>query len=375
MLARFGDVCVITRRDYEAAIEQALPHLPEREHLRFEYVELPDRLRAWQRGLRGLRAYYILWQIAALQEARRLQRSDDFDVVWHLTWANACYGSLAAVAGRPFVYGPVGGGVGTVWRLLPHLGLSGGAYELMRSMAHFVLRFGNPLARLSWRRADVILAQNSETRDWFPPRYRAKTILFPHAVVEKEPIRPQESRARLGSPTALYAGRLEPWKGVFLCLHALTFLPEWRLSICGAGNDELRLRRLAVDLGVYHRIEWVGWLARDELLDKMAEADVFMFPSLHDDAPFAVAEALAAGLPVVCLDKGGPPLLVRSAGIAVSPTGGVRAIARRLAHAATAAAGRPRTTDNEIGTQRLLLHHQAERIRQLVLENEPGLVE
>ena len=37
------------------------------------------------------------------------------------------------------------------------------------------------------------------------------------------------------------------------------------------------------------------------------EASVFVFPSLHDDSPWAVVEALAAGLPVVCLDLGGPP--------------------------------------------------------------------
>jgi glycosyltransferase involved in cell wall biosynthesis len=39
------------------------------------------------------------------------------------------------------------------------------------------------------------------------------------------------------------------------------------------------------------------------------EADVFVFPSLHDQAPLVVAEAATAGLPVVCLDRGGAQLL------------------------------------------------------------------
>jgi len=115
MLARLGETWVITRRDYEASIEQALQWVPERANLKFAYVELPENVRSWQRGLRGLRVYYLLWQIAALKEARRLRRSVRFDVVWHLTWANAWYGTLAALAERPFVYGPVGGCVGTVW--------------------------------------------------------------------------------------------------------------------------------------------------------------------------------------------------------------------------------------------------------------------
>ena len=376
MLARNADVSVITRRDYQRSIEQALRLVPEREHLTFVYVDLPGRFRAWQHGLRGLRAYYILWQIAALREARRLQRSEAFDAVWHLTWANAWYGSLAASAGRPFVYGPVGGCVGTVWRLVPHLGASGAAYEVARSFAHTVSRYVNPLARLSWRRANVILAQNPETRDWLPRRHRAKALLFPNAVASEEPIDVGRASARPSRPSILFAGRLEPWKGVFLCLHALTFLPEWRLVVCGAGNDGERLRRIASRLGVSRRVEWLGWLSRDELLAEMARSDVFMFPSLHEDAGAVVAEAVSVGLPVVCLAKGGPPLLVGAEGTAVSYRGSVRVVGRRLAKAAVATV--ERAGHNESGrsdAHRLLLDHQAERIRQLLMRDVLELVE
>src|SRR5918995_7456100 len=66
MLARLGETWVITRRDYQASIEEALPSIPERENLTFVYVDLPDEARGWQRGVRGpapsgLRVYYLLW--------------------------------------------------------------------------------------------------------------------------------------------------------------------------------------------------------------------------------------------------------------------------------------------------------------------------
>ena len=139
--------------------------LPERDNLRFVYAELPDRFRGWQRDLRGLRIYYLLWQIAALKEARRLQRTVEFDLAWHLTWATAWYGSLAAFAGLPFVYGPVGGCVGTIWRLLPELGWQGASYEVVRGLTRGIARYANPLARQSWRRADLILgAEHRNTR-------------------------------------------------------------------------------------------------------------------------------------------------------------------------------------------------------------------
>jgi len=40
--------------------------------------------------------------------------------------------------------------------------------------------------------------------------------------------------------------------------------------------------------------------------------DAFLFPSLHDSSGNAVLEALSCGLPVVCLDVGGPAVLVDS---------------------------------------------------------------
>jgi glycosyltransferase involved in cell wall biosynthesis len=45
------------------------------------------------------------------------------------------------------------------------------------------------------------------------------------------------------------------------------------------------------------------------VLAAISDADAMLFPSLHDSAGWAAAEASAAGLPVVCLDIGGPPLL------------------------------------------------------------------
>jgi glycosyltransferase involved in cell wall biosynthesis len=57
------------------------------------------------------------------------------------------------------------------------------------------------------------------------------------------------------------------------------------------------------------------------------EADVFLFPSLHDEGSWVVAEAVASGLPVVCLDRGGPPVLGGRAVHATTRGATVRALA------------------------------------------------
>jgi glycosyltransferase involved in cell wall biosynthesis len=372
MLARLGETWVITRRDYQASIEEALLSVPERHKLKFVYVDLPERFRSWQRDLRGLRIYYLLWQIAALKEVGRLRRSVHFDLVWHLTWANAWYGSVAALAGRPFVYGPVGGCVGPVWRLLPEFGWRGGAFEVARAVVRGTARYVNPLARLSWSRADLILAQNVETRDWFPRRHRGKTSLFSNAVIRSELIRAATPPVRTGSPTVLYAGRLEPFKGVFLCLRALVLLPGWRLVVCGSGSDEQRLQRLARRLGIVDRVDWLGWLPQEEVLHRMAEADVFLIASVHEEASAVIAEARAVGLPVVCLARGGPRLLAGPADMCVADSGGAGAVAARLADAVLLSAEQRRRGEVDPNSaDSLLLDRRAEALRELLSQALP----
>jgi glycosyltransferase involved in cell wall biosynthesis len=71
-------------------------------------------------------------------------------------------------------------------------------------------------------------------------------------------------------------------------------------------------------------------------LPEIARAGALVHPSLHDDAPLSVAEALSLGTPVVCLDHGGPAEVVRrwptSSSRRIAPAGPA-VTARRIAEA------------------------------------------
>jgi glycosyltransferase involved in cell wall biosynthesis len=306
MLSQLGETWVVTRSNNRPAIDHALATTGVVPNLHFVYVDLPPSLRRWKRGQRGVRLYYVLWQLAAFREARELTREQQFDLAWHLTFANAWIGSLACRLGLPFVYGPVGGGVGTPWRLSGTLGALGTLYELGRTAVRAFARYLNPLARASWRRASVILVQNEETKQWLPRRYRSRAEVFANVVIEDL----AEPRDRDDRRVMLFAGRLQPLKGVSLVILALNRLPEWKLIVCGDGPDMSRLQRLTWSRGLAERVEFRGWVPREEVLRTMRdEGSVLVFPSLHDEAGWAVAEAMASGLPVVCLNIGGPPAI------------------------------------------------------------------
>ncbi len=329
MLATMAEVWVITSTEDAAAIEARVPSLPEGRRIHFLPVDLPRWSRWWKKGHRGIRLHYMLWQVAALREARRLHRQQRFDLSWHITFSTVWLGSLLPLLRIPFVYGPVGGGVSPPWRLVPTLGLRGVAYELTRAAVNKVARYANPIARLAWLRASLILVQNNETAAWLPRSCHSKTKVFHHVVLDGLPRSPAaEGQAR----TALFAGRLLPLKGLALALRALAQTESWKLVICGRGPEEGRLAELARQLGVEDRVEFRGWLERDHLLSVMAdEAQVFLFPCLHEEGGWAVAEAVAAGLPIVCLDVGGPPVIAQGRCIAVPTRGGSSQVIQDLA--------------------------------------------
>jgi glycosyltransferase involved in cell wall biosynthesis len=330
VLGRLGDTWVVTRANNRGPIEQAIAATPERDRLHFVFVDLPPWARFWKKGQRGIRLYYLLWQIAALRAARRLDREVGFTLVWHLTFANAWFGSLAPLVGPPFVYGPVGGGVGMPpARLVRMLGGRALRFELARAAAKGLGRYVNPLARLAWTRARLVLVQNRETADWLPRRHRAKVALFPNPVLDTA----LERDRRAGDPpTALFAGRLIAWKGAALALESVASTRDWRLLVCGAGRDERQLAELADRLGLDGRVQFLGSQRREEVLRLLrSEADVLLFPSLREEAGWIVVEALACGVPVVCLDRGGPPVLGGDAALAAPVEDDPHAVVSSLA--------------------------------------------
>lgn len=367
MLAQLGDACVITRADHRSVIEQAVGDDPSLREVQFVYVDLPRTLPGWHPGQRGDRLYYLLWQWLAFREARRLMRTQQFDVAWHLTLANIWIGSTASLLDLPFVYGPVGGGVGPPWQLSGALGAKGLLYELARSATRLGNRYFNPLARISWQRASLILVQNDDTREWLPRRHRTKAEIFPHVVLDQ--LSPQ--RQDVAGKVMLYAGRLLPWKGVSLAIRALEHLPGWRLIICGDGPDLQRLRGLTESCGFEQQVDFRGWVAREEVIRMMShEASVFVFPSVHDEAGWVVVEAMAAGLPVVCLRVGGPRVLAGDE--ASVPVGRVRITAKRIAQRVIAAAATD-GTDPRRRARGFLLHSRTDRLRTLIARTEPPI--
>jgi glycosyltransferase involved in cell wall biosynthesis len=323
-IAGFADLHLITWAFNRDGVEGTLAGRDGRPAT-VHYVDLPPRLHEALRDRHlGTRIYYYLWQRAAAKAARGLHRREGFDLFHQITFSNDWMPSFIAPAlPVPFVWGPIGGGQRVPRELMPTLALRDRRQELSRTFLQGVWR-ATPARRRCARKASAILVCNRETEGVLS-RWADKIVSFPVNGIGREDIADWTPAAvRRDGFRVLYVGRFDPIKGLPLALEAMRILravaPSATLELVGEGPERPRLEALAGRLGISDRIVWTPWSPRSEIFRKMRESDVFLFPSLRDGGGAVVVEAMANGLPVVCLDLAGPGLHVRNGwGIKIPP--------------------------------------------------------
>jgi glycosyltransferase involved in cell wall biosynthesis len=315
--ARRHQVWVVTHSYNRPGIEGAEGYR-KRDNPHFIFVHLPRLFRWLYRFGIGERLYYYFWQIAVWRIAVKLHREFQFDITHHLTFGNYWMPSfIGAFLPIPFVWGPVGGGQKTPSSLFKRYSLAGQLAEIGRDLAQWLGRNLLFSRHRCLRRARTILVCNAETKYQFPRSAWPRIIFFPvNGISTKDLAISRQSPAHF-SFRVLTAGRLIRLKGFDLCIEAFARLVEMHsdciLEIVGQGPEESRLRRMVKRKHLNEKVRFIPWLERRLLLNKMRHSDVFLFASFRDGGGAVIVEAMASGLPTVCLDTGGPGFHIREA--------------------------------------------------------------
>ena len=177
--------------------------------------------------------------------------------------------------------------------------------------------------------ADLMLASTIDERDQLATLYDAdadRIEIVPPGVdhVVFSPDGRTHARKRLGldgNRVLLYVGRIQPLKGAALAVRCLATLddPSVVLVVVGgpSGPDGVaeveRVRALAHELGVAHRVRWVPPQPHHRLAHFYRAADVCIVPSRTESFGLVALEAAACGTPVVAASVGGLRSLVDDA--------------------------------------------------------------
>lgn len=137
-----------------------------------------------------------------------------------------------------------------------------------------------------------------------PAAYRRKIRIVPNALPPDIELaatrlvrsRPAEARKRR---LVVATGRLAMQKNYPVLLRAARLLPDVSFVIVGDGPLGDELRRLARELGVADRVEFMGFRPRSEVLKILAGASVFAQPSVFEGHSLALVEAARMGLPLI----------------------------------------------------------------------------
>ena len=201
------------------------------------------------------------------------------------------------------------------------------------------------LRRRAIRRADTWLLKRLTRRFAISHTVRRRLERFNGVTAETlHPPAPQRAYRCDGFEPFLFAvSRLSPLKRMDLVVEALADPAAAGLTCVVAGEGECAptLRRLAHARGVDDRVQFVGQISDEAMLDWLARCRGVVFTPLDEDYGFVTVEAFASGKPVITtLDSGGPAELVRDGdtGFVTEPTpAAVAAAMRRLVDDAAAA--------------------------------------
>ncbi len=312
------DIHVLTAGYQREWIEAEVSKKPDEfSRVRFHYVEPPlwayddtSGFWRWQANIPLLvplfHRYYHRWMRAAYKTARELTPRFHFDLVHQLTFVGFRFPGHLGKLGIPLVWGPVGGLENTPWRLLPAMGVRGAAYYAARNLVNSSHKRFLRAPRKAFKRASAVIAATSSIqaeilRLYGVPSEVISEVAAPLEAASEFALRPPDEPIRIA-----WSGLHLPGKALQLLLRGLCAHPgNWHLDIYGDGPCRGQWQSLASRLGIDARCTWHGQVSRDEALNGLRRAHLFVITSLKDLTSTVIIEALAQGVPVICPDHCG----------------------------------------------------------------------
>jgi glycosyltransferase involved in cell wall biosynthesis len=341
-MSRTHQVWVIAHPEFKDRVDSFLASNPN-DRIQFIWVVPKSRFDYWKPGSnqeRGIRLHYWLWMKEAYDQAAILHNQVHLDLVHHVSWSTLAVPPPFWKLPVPAVWGPIGGGQSFPPSFISYLRYNR-VKELLRTLNLLLLPY-SPALRRSLANTSIVLATNIETKNLLDRAGASRVRLFLDCGVDERPAPPGLRVAR-EQLTLLWAGRLEPQKGLAIALRALAVSKyrESALLVAGSGSEQAQMEDLARSLGLTKRVEFLGRVPHETMEALFQSCDALVFTSLRDSFGSVVLEAMSNGLPVIALNHQGIRAFVPDDAAIKVPVKSPQQVISDLAHAFDALGSTP----------------------------------
>lgn len=324
-LNKYHEITALTSSVYKNDIEDYKSKYPGcLSNTNFVYIEVPYT--SWHVGYNKERIYYMLWQRHAYKIAKKIIQNKHFDLVHHITYVTCVMPTYMYKLEIPFVYGPVSGGENIPAIIKYPLDKGSKRYERLRTAVQTFFRY-TPNYHEAMKHAGIILATTEETKKIIPTKYHYKTKIFQAIGLSSDIFWPELKEKPKRKTKFLMAGRMLYWKGYEIGIPAFVKAVEngceAELTILGYSEDKVYKEKLMNMCGLHlgKEIKFVDCVEYNRMKEFYDGFDVLLNCSLRDSGNFVVMEAMSRGLPVICVNTGGPKVnTTDKTAIKINPT-------------------------------------------------------
>ncbi len=299
MAARGHDVTVLTTSEFHAL------NFPDGIAPCFRILEYDFDLKVFNSA-----SSYNRWQKLIGPEIEKLFQNEHFDLIHHITFNQyRRLNDVFAARNIPYVIGPIGGAETVApcfWNELP---FKQACKEMLRYLPVDVCALGLRIRKHAPK--GIVIASTPQTahrlRKWAGME---NVELSPIISVRADEIS-RETVVKTDMPYMIFDGGTRPEKGLKLLLKAMSCM--WRkgvevpIKVAAVPVDDVSsLQQYIKKVGLTERaVEIMPFMKRAELLELVKKASAFVSIGFRDAGCMALLEALALGVPSLCLNHAG----------------------------------------------------------------------
>jgi colanic acid biosynthesis glycosyl transferase WcaI len=183
----------------------------------------------------------------------------------------------------------------------------------------------------------LVTVTTGETVDALDDEYgiKAPVAVIPNGV-DVDSFKPRDN-SEPDEPVLIYTGTIGHAQALEVCVEAIDYLanPDLTFQIVGDGDLRETLEQKATNLGIEDRVEFTGFVSREQVPEMLSQATIGVAPIKTDDSlryavPTKLYEYMACALPVIAVGEGAIEHLVEASHAGVVAEDDPEAIAAQI---------------------------------------------